>query len=93
MLLMAGVVVGTLTGCDMEQGIPPTPMTAISVFEERLGGLDVPVVTGAPVGHGDRNVSLPLGVEAELDADHGTLRFPDWSLNQNSEQGSQARQG
>ena len=38
------------------------------VVADRLGSLGVPVVVDAPVGHGDRNVALPLGAEVRLDA-------------------------
>lgn len=72
---VAGVVVGRLERCDAPQGIPPRPVRALEVIEERLAGLGLPVVHGAPVGHGDRNVALPMGVMAELDADAGTLEI------------------
>jgi len=71
----AGVLVGRLEGCDAPQGVPPAPVRAADVIAERLGGLGVPVVAGAPVGHGGRNRALPLGLEVELDADAGTLCF------------------
>ncbi len=45
------------------------------VLADRLGGLGVPVVTGAPVGHVPANRPVPLGVRARLDADAGTLRL------------------
>ena len=72
---VAGVLVGNLLGCDAPQGVPPEPLTALEVIAERLVPLGVPVAAGAPVGHGTRNVALPLGIVAELDADAGTLRF------------------
>lgn len=33
---------------------------------DRLGELGVPVVSGVPVGHGPRNVALPLGAQVRL---------------------------
>jgi muramoyltetrapeptide carboxypeptidase len=72
---VAGVVVGRLLRCDAPQGRPPLPIEATAVVAERLADLDVPVAAGAPVGHGDRNVALPLGLEAVLDAAAGTLTF------------------
>jgi len=44
-----------------------------AVLVDRLSGLGVPVVSGAPVGHEDDNRPVPLGVPARLDADAGTL--------------------
>ncbi|HIV58273.1 MAG TPA: LD-carboxypeptidase [Candidatus Stackebrandtia faecavium] len=43
------------------------------VLAERLAGLEVPILGGLPVGHGQDPRVLPLGVEAELDATAGTL--------------------
>ncbi|MFH1130722.1 MAG: LD-carboxypeptidase [Pseudomonadota bacterium] len=72
---LAGVVLGTFLNCDAKQGFPPTFVRAESVLRERFAPLGIPVVSGAPVGHGDHNVALPLGIEAHLDADGGTLIF------------------
>ncbi|HET6651919.1 MAG TPA: DUF4031 domain-containing protein [Nocardioides sp.] len=54
------VVVGQLTDCGPEE-------TVRAVLVDRLGGLGVPLVMGAPFGHEDRNLALPLGVPARLD--------------------------
>ncbi len=72
---VAGVVVGELTGCDAaaERHLPAHDARAVVAC--RLGALGVPTVLGAPVGHGARNVALPLGVPAHLDASAGALRF------------------
>lgn len=65
-----GVLLGSLTGCQAPEGPAPE-----EVIVEQLGDLGVPVACGAPVGHGEHNLALPLGLPAELDADHGWLRF------------------
>ena len=52
-----GVLVGYLGGSEV------APVVA-----DRLGHLGVPVVVDAPVGHGDRNLALPLGADVRLDA-------------------------
>jgi len=39
-----------------------------AVVADRLGALGMPIVVDAPVGHGDRNLALPLGAEVRLDA-------------------------
>jgi len=46
-----------------------------SLLQERLGSLSVPVVTGLPVGHGDQNVSVPLGLLALLDTERMVLEI------------------
>jgi muramoyltetrapeptide carboxypeptidase len=45
------------------------------VVRERLAGLGIPVAMGAPFGHIDDQAVMPIGVECELDADRGMLRF------------------
>ncbi len=52
-----GVVLGEFTDCG-------APGAVRALLRERLGGLGVPVVWGAPVGHGTRNLAFPLGVPA-----------------------------
>ena len=70
-----GIVLGDFIDCDAPQGLPPRPVSALSVLAERLAPLGVPIVTGAPIGHGRNNVAQPLGLEAELEAGRGTLTF------------------
>jgi muramoyltetrapeptide carboxypeptidase len=67
---VAGIVLGDFTDCSpAPHGVPVE-----AVLEERLRGLRVPVASGLPVGHGQENVPVPLGLHAELDADRGVLR-------------------
>ncbi|HSJ21983.1 MAG TPA: DUF4031 domain-containing protein [Nocardioidaceae bacterium] len=61
-----GVAVGRLSGCGPEDELR-------RVLEDRLVPLGVPVLTGLAVGHSDRNLAVPFGVPAVLDADAGTL--------------------
>jgi muramoyltetrapeptide carboxypeptidase len=69
----AGLVVGEFRDCDEPAGSKLASPTASEVLRERLSGLPIPVVLGAPVGHGRRNRALPYGARVELDADLGTL--------------------
>lgn len=67
----AAVVLGEWRGCA-----PPTDRPSASADEvaaERLADLGIPVVTGLPIGHTDRQLALPYGVECELDTSTGTL--------------------
>ncbi|RLA86309.1 MAG: LD-carboxypeptidase, partial [Deltaproteobacteria bacterium] len=36
---------------------------------------DFPILFGLPSGHGPINMTIPLGVEVELDGEEGLLRF------------------
>jgi muramoyltetrapeptide carboxypeptidase len=69
----AGVVAGEFVGCDEPAASNATSPLASEVLRERLGRLRIPVVWGAPVGHGQHNRALPYGTRVELDADAGTL--------------------
>lgn len=60
----AGVVLGSWTNCG--DG-------AVETVVERLEVLGVPLLSGLPFGHGVPQLTLPLGVEAELDVAAGTL--------------------
>lgn len=68
-----GIALGAFSGSD-----DPAQVTAVLV--ERLAALDVPVLTGLPIGHVPDNRPLPLGVRARIDADTGTLEVVDRPL-------------
>ncbi|WP_440830215.1 S66 peptidase family protein [Pseudomonas fragariae (ex Marin et al. 2024)] len=66
---LAGIAVGEFTpAANTGRTISPA-----DVLLERLGSLGIPVLGGLPVGHGDLNQAVPLGTQAILDADAGTL--------------------
>jgi muramoyltetrapeptide carboxypeptidase len=66
----AGVLVGDFTDC-----LPgPDGVRAEDVLRERLGGLGIPVLAGAPVGHERYNHPLVLGRRFRLDAAEGSAR-------------------
>jgi muramoyltetrapeptide carboxypeptidase len=61
---VAGIALGSWTRCGA---------SAEETVVERLSPLGVPTVTGLPVGHAVPLVTVPLGVEADLDAGAATL--------------------
>jgi muramoyltetrapeptide carboxypeptidase len=61
---VAGIVLGTFQGCGPD---------AEEVVVERLQVLGVPLATGLAFGHGRPQLTVPLGVETDLDVDAGTL--------------------
>ncbi|WP_433343739.1 S66 peptidase family protein [Micromonospora sp. CA-111912] len=65
---LAGVAVGQFTGCADEWDT-----SVADVLTERLGDLGVPVLGGLPIGHGQGQLTVGVGVPATLDADAGTL--------------------
>jgi muramoyltetrapeptide carboxypeptidase len=56
---VVGVVIGQFHG-------NPTSELLEHVVADRLAGLGVPVVSGLEVGHGERNLALPLGAQVRL---------------------------
>lgn len=76
-----GIVVGECPGCEWyDFTSAPRSKTLEDVFEDRLGGLGVPVLYGLPLGHGASLATLPLGVEATVDADARTLTIDEPAL-------------
>jgi muramoyltetrapeptide carboxypeptidase len=63
-----GIAVGQFTDC-VDEG----RTTVEDVLTERLAALGVPVLGGLPIGHGEQQTAVGLGVPAVLDADAGTL--------------------
>jgi muramoyltetrapeptide carboxypeptidase len=64
---IAGLIVGTFNETD-ERAVD-------SIVRGYCGRLDIPVITGFPIGHTAFNATLPCGVLAELDADHARVRL------------------
>lgn len=60
----AGIVLGTWVDCGDD---------AVSTVCGRLAHLGVPLLADLPFGHGVPQLTVPLGLEAELDAQAGTL--------------------
>ncbi len=70
---VAGVVFGTMAACRTLDGV-----SAVEVIRDAFAGAPYPVGFGLPAGHdpadsGVENLALPLGVEVDLDVDHGRL--------------------
>jgi muramoyltetrapeptide carboxypeptidase len=72
---VVGVVVGEMKDCDWREARPESPRTRSleDVLELCLGPLGVPVLYKLPLGHGKHLATIPLGVDATLDADARTL--------------------
>lgn len=66
---LAGVAVGQFTDCAEEDPGPTVP----DILLDHFSGLGIPVLGGLPIGHGDQQTAIALGVPAILDADKATL--------------------
>lgn len=65
------VVWGTCDKCGPGEGFGS--LTIPDVLDDHVKPLGVPAFSGAMIGHVDRQFTLPLGVQVELDADAGTI--------------------
>lgn len=67
-----GIVFGACTGCP-EQADDDGPRRLDDVLRETADALAVPCLAGVPVGHISDQWTVPLGADAELDADATSL--------------------
>lgn len=68
---LAGFVFGTCTNCDPGRGYGS--LTLMDVFADHLRPLGIPAWYGSMIGHISDKFTMPLGVEAEVDAEAGTI--------------------
>ena len=66
---MAGFAFGRCTRCEEQ----PSQFSLEDVFRDRFGGTGKPAITGLSFGHIEQKLTLPIGIQATLDADTGTL--------------------
>ena len=72
---LAGVVLGTFTGCEEKEAGLSAGYSSDNVLRELANAAGLPCAAGFPIGHGDDNETVPLGVRVRLDADSRRLEF------------------
>ena len=65
---IAGVAFGFFEDCG-------NPKEFMRIITDRFMDAPYPVLTGIEFGHGKRNLTLPVGLEATLDANRGCLTY------------------
>jgi muramoyltetrapeptide carboxypeptidase len=65
---IAGLVLGSFEGCGSLDAV-------FQVFEEHFRDISVPILAGFDVGHGEQNLTMPLGIDATLDTDDQIVAF------------------
>lgn len=70
---VAGVILGQFTECNAPDG--EESLTLNKIFADYFQDLGVPIVSNFPIGHCRDNATLPLHVEAELNADLRSLKL------------------
>jgi muramoyltetrapeptide carboxypeptidase len=69
----AGIALGVFEDCNPKDAATSQSLT--DVLKDRLGDLKIPVVYGLSFGHIRDQFTLPIGIEAELDAANATMTF------------------
>ena len=67
----AGIVFGKFTDSETDGNT----FSLEEVLRDRTGDLGIPVVRGLMIGHVSEQTVVPIGIEAELNGDAGTLRL------------------
>jgi len=70
---IGGLVFGHCTDCPPGKGYGS--LTLEDVLRDHILPLGIPAYSGALFGHIDRQFTLPVGCDVELDADQGTIRL------------------
>lgn len=68
-----GFVFGRCTECDPGEGYGS--LTLEEILADHIKPLGIPAFQGAMIGHIDNQFTLPIGVEAEIDAAKGSIRL------------------
>jgi muramoyltetrapeptide carboxypeptidase len=68
---LAGIVIGKCTDCGPGTGF--SSLTLEEVYHEQISPLGIPAFAGAMIGHIENKFTLPLGIEAEIDATSGKI--------------------
>jgi muramoyltetrapeptide carboxypeptidase len=66
---LAGIAIGQFTNAPVTAG----QWTAAQAVQDRVGDLGVPVLGGLRIGHGNGQLTVPLGTKATIDTAAGTL--------------------
>jgi muramoyltetrapeptide carboxypeptidase len=73
----AGVVMGIFSKCEpkVKEGEADNAesFTLMEVLADRLGGLNIPVIYGMSFGHVTNKMTIPVGIEMELDTADASL--------------------
>jgi muramoyltetrapeptide carboxypeptidase len=68
-----GFVFGTCSECTPGDGY--ASLTLDEIFTDHIASLRIPAWSGAMIGHGMTQWTLPVGADVEIDADTATLRL------------------
>ncbi len=77
---ISGFIFGKCNGCD-PGGSGYGSLTMEEVIDHYIKPLNIPAYSGAMIGHIDDNVTIPNGINAEIDANNGTIKLLKAAVN------------
>ncbi len=69
---ISGFIFGKCANCERSNSYS---LTLDQVFDDHIKPLDIPAFSGAMFGHIENNVTLPVGIDASIDAQQGSIAF------------------
>lgn len=70
---LSGIVLGSFHDCGRYEGI-------CNIVKNLFEDLQIPILGGFEIGHGDDNVTIPMGIQATLDTEQGALAYQETAL-------------
>lgn len=70
---LAGVIFGKCTDCPPSKNYGS--LTLEDIFEDHIKPLKIPAFSGAMIGHIKDKFTVPIGIEATIDADEGVIKL------------------
>jgi muramoyltetrapeptide carboxypeptidase len=70
---ISGFVFGKCVKCVAEE--PEKAFTFRQVLEQHIKPLGIPAFAGAMTGHIENKITLPVGIQAEMDSEKGSIRL------------------
>lgn len=70
---ISGFIFGECVKCDPEE--PEKSLTLMQVFDDHIKPLGIPSFYGSMIGHIENKFTLPVGIEAEMDAGIGMIKL------------------
>ena len=72
---VTGIILGKFTRRTSEPPDDENSFTMMEILEQYFSHLGIPVLATFPIGHYKNNISFPIGIMAELDADKQIIRI------------------
>lgn len=70
---VSGIIIGKCTNCKPNGGYGA--LTIDEIYRDFIYPLGIPAFYGAMIGHIPNQFTIPVGIEAEIDADKGTIQL------------------